>query len=295
MASIDLHSYSWRALGAVPPPELVDARLEAHFAVQVAAACAESLLEAAPDYSHGALSWFDGHQALAGRLIPLQRPFRAALRITDLHVLLLDADASVLAEIPLVGLTLAEAQAKLRAAVRELHGGVPPRPIRPTEYTMPPHDLAGGGRFMGAPQEHLRELARWYANASVMLRLHAGETEGASPVRCWPHHFDIATLTVLDPDEPDAEKARSIGVGFSPGDESIAEPYVYVLPWPHLAPDDLPALDGGGRWHTEGFVAAVLPGSVLVEGDAAAQRARWEAFVTSAVRGARARLGVDPG
>lgn len=78
-------------------------------------------------------------------------------------------------------------------------------------------------------------------------------TPGASAVRCWPHHFDIATLIGLA--EGDPETAPSIGVGFSPGDTSYAEPYLYCSPWP--VPGHLPPAPSPWRWHTAGFTSLI--------------------------------------
>jgi hypothetical protein len=77
-------------------------------------------------------------------------------------------------------------------------------------------------------------------------------------VRCWPHHYDIATLFALDDGDP--ETARSVGIGLSPGDSAYAEPYLYCNPWP--VPDGaLPTAPGPLRWHTEGFTSLVCPAS----------------------------------
>ena len=78
----------------------------------------------------------------------------------------------------------------------------------------------------------LKSLGVWYSTAHnaltglIDLTDHSSmKMTGAPVVRCWPHHFDMATLFNLGED-------RSIGVGFSPGDESYDEPYFYCTPWP---------------------------------------------------------------
>src|SRR5438046_466128 len=90
-------------------------------------------------------------------------------------------------------------------------------------------------------------------------------------VRGRPHHFAIATLL-----EPGGGK--SIGAGRSPGDESCGEPYWYVNHDPATTRRDLPPLAGGGSWHTEGWVGAILP--LSRGGDA-------KAFLDSAVAASR--------
>ncbi len=92
------------------------------------------------------------------------------------------------------------------------------------------------GPEMGA----LEALAAWFGLADVVLGRFATEQSELTPgpVRCWPHHFDIATYVGLE--DGDYETARGIGVGLSPGDEAYDQPYFYVNPWPHLDPAGLP-------------------------------------------------------
>lgn len=81
---------------------------------------------------------------------------------------------------------------------------------------------------------------------------------GPGPIRCWPHHFDIATYVALGSGDP--ETAPGIGAGLSPGDESYGQPYFYVNPWPQPQAGALPGDIAPGRWHTDGFVGAVATG-----------------------------------
>ena len=53
----------------------------------------------------------------------------------------------------------------------------------------------------------------------------------------------------LDSGKGTVESARTIGVGLSPGDENISEPYFYVTPWPYPPPAKLPKLPEIGAWY----------------------------------------------
>jgi hypothetical protein len=135
----------------------------------------------------------------------------------------------------------------------------------------------------------LGELARWFGGAADVLEEFAARLAGprASPVTCWPHHFDIATLVSLEEGHP--ANARSIGVGVSPGDEYYAQPYVYISPWPRFDGSKLPDAPPPGHWHTEGFFGAVATGDDIL---AMKDRARGLlAFINAAFDIGRARLG----
>ncbi len=98
----------------------------------------------------------------------------------------------------------------------------------------------------------VQALASLYDDAAATLQALTETTEGASPVRLWPHHFDVATLlTQTSPFE-------SIGVGLAPDDEHFDSPYWYVAPWPP-ATGELPQVPDGWHWHTQGFTALIKP------------------------------------
>jgi hypothetical protein len=76
--------------------------------------------------------------------------------------------------------------------------------------------------------EAARLLAEWYQlGAQAMSRL-AAEIPGDEPgaVVLWPEHFDVGMT------------AAAINYGASPGDEKVAEPYLYVGPHDGPPPGD---------------------------------------------------------
>ncbi|HYX23808.1 MAG TPA: hypothetical protein VFC23_06615, partial [Thermoanaerobaculia bacterium] len=200
------------------------------------------------------------------------------------------------AELPLEGHTLDAAYEWLRVEVERLLGRPLEKPLERPGEDFPAHPVGSGTPFSTAGPA-FAEVGRYFADADRVLRALADRNRGASPVRCWPHHFDVATLILLDSQVnagSDPEKARSIGVGLSPGDGAIAEPYFYVLPWPAPPTDALPRLAGGGRWQTAGWVGAVLEASSFAHftsaGSNGSQARRVEDFLDSAVAGSRQLL-----
>jgi len=272
----------WETLGAVDPRELADARLQLHWAAQAASAVGKQLLPSRPDYSEQSFQWSGRHRALVQGLVEGERPFRSALRPSSPALLFLSGEDEILRELPLDGRTLDEVYDWVRDEAEMLLGRPLEKPLeRPGE--LPPHPVGTGAPFSTTHAVAFDELGRYYGNLDHLLKRTEDRNPGASPVRCWPHHFDLATLILLDP-EAEPEKARSIGVGLSPGDGTYAEPYLYVLPWPRPEGRELPGLGGGGRWHTEGWTGAVLEASgFTAAGSNGAQAKRVEEFLTSAV------------
>ncbi len=206
---------------------LAEARLQAHWAVQLVSAPGTTLLERQPDLSNTNLSWSRALQALVGTPVHGRS---AALRIADLTLLVGDRS------FPLRGRTYQEASAWLAERFDAQ--------LERSEHEMPPHPVADGAVFGQPPG--LADLAGRFDAAHTALAALGGD------VFCWPHHFDIASLFSLGGD-------RTIGAGMAPGDGSYPEPYYYVTPWPYPDADvTLPSLTEG-TWHRQGWTGAVLP------------------------------------
>lgn len=280
---------TWKAVGAVDPLALIDARLQAHQALQWLARTAYANVDPLPGDGHSNLGWNDVYGALMTR--PMSGDVAIGLRLRDL-TLFVERDGAVATAFSLdmsqnedAGLWIGEELERL--------GLKAPDPGLPYGDDLPARVTALEGTYNAADaRPHLSELSQWFSNAAGALdAIHAenaGLRPGPSEVRCWPHHFDIATLISLD--DGGGEEARSIGVGLSPGDGTYDEPYFYISPWPYPDADALPALPGIGAWNTDGFVAAVATGSEIAaapdQGAAALQ------FLQVAVNACKKALGV---
>jgi hypothetical protein len=254
---------AWRSLRGVEQDRLRAARLDAHYAVQWLARAARAFVPPRPDDGHTNLDWDGALDGLATHA--LTDHLRLGVRIGDLTLLLLGG-AAAQPSFPLDGRNDADARrwlgAQLAACGLDAAKLDPPAP-----YAMPDHALAHGGAYAaGALADALTELTAWFANASMSLgALHErmiGRGLKASPLRCWPHHFDIATLTLVEGGE--AEHAPSVNAGFSPGDEHYEEPYFYVSPHPYPDSAGLPPLPALGHWHVQRFTAAIAPASRIL-------------------------------
>jgi hypothetical protein len=280
----------WVRLGAVPPSDLEAARLDLHWSVQSVGMVGKQLLEPAADHSHGSLEWLDEITALAGQ--PLADGSRVALQVASQELLVLSGAAEVSDRLELRSHTLKAAAAWVHDRLLERSEVARETRWEPLAPVGLPDASVGRGAPFGPAGAAHEELARWFGNGNRALRYLADREPGASPVRGWPHHFDLSTLISLDADEP-PEEARSVGLGLSPGDGSITEPYLYVLPWPAPDAGSLPLLQGGGSWVTDGWIGAALVGSDLVGlGGAAEQAAATVAFFESGLAGSKALLDI---
>jgi hypothetical protein len=283
--------FDWSVLGSRAPTALLRARILSHQAIQWAARAAVANLEAAPDDSHCSLEWDAAHGMLLSQPMPAQGgDIRVGLRIGGLALTLMRG-AVILDTYELAGRRDSVVGVWLDSALRVV--GLKSASGVRLPYSIPANSVSRGGAYGSSGEgEALNELAHWYGAAAEVLaqfQERLGDARpGAGPVRCWPHHFDIATLVSLN--AGDAGTARFIGVGVSPGDEHFAQPYVYVSPWPRPDSADLPPLPAPGHWHTLGFVAAVVTGEeILTMPDRAAD---VQAFISAAFEIGRARLTV---
>ncbi len=277
---------SWEGLGRVDPRALVDARLQLHHAAQILATAGTTFLEKTADDSHPNAGWSDSHAALLGRTIPGPE-IGIGLRPATLELLCIDSRGRSVDVFALEGRGLEDGYAWLERTCREAGAEPVEGALVRAGYEIPDHAVADGAPLsLGAEPEAFAELGRWLADGFAILTRWAERLENASEARCWPHHFDVGLLQVVATDASGA-LAKSVGLGLSPGDESYAEPYWYVSPWPAPEPDSLPPLGADGGWHTEGFTAAVLVGSDLVAMPAETQAERLDHFLETAVDASR--------
>jgi hypothetical protein len=283
-------SATWHDVDPAIAHALVGARRQAHHAAQLATAVAISYLPKRSDDSHTNLEWLPSLDALASHAIPTSTPFRIAVRLQPLSLLLLDVSNAVMASRQLHGQTIQAAYEWLREMLPQVHAD-PERLTLSRHYTIPSHPVDDGGSFDASDGRAFSELARWYGNASIVLEALARRTPTASEVRCWPHHFDIATLLEVEPARG-SNYAHTVGVGMEPGDNYYAEPYFYVNMYPAPSATRVTApLDGGGSWHTYEWIGAVLPGSHL---STVNQREQIERFIRSAVQACTELVRQDP-
>jgi hypothetical protein len=240
---------------------LRDAWRQLHYAAQAASEVGKSWSRPRPDDSHSSFAW-DG-TALLGEPVRAAHAFRAALDVPSLGIALRDETGAELARHPLDGDTFAGAIAWTRAAAERLIG--PARQPSVPAPDLPAHPIAGGARFARGDGDRFAALAALLGGAASLLRA------VASPVRVWPHHFDMAVLAELAPD-------RTIGVGLAVPEPMEPSGYWYVSPW---AADG--AARGGARWPALAHGRWLDRGGPLRMGVLPLDA--WSALPTAAARG----------
>ncbi len=282
---------AWTRLADVPPDALVDATLELHWATRLLAAAGQTFVSPRDDDSHRAMTWDEGLRGFMGEAFTDGYPFRLGLSVEDLTLRLLDRTDATLGELALGGATLDDAYAWLRTGLSQYMGGTGPVIERP-DFEIPAHRVGEGRPFSRGPVGERRALAALYGGAAALLDEVVVRTAGASPVRCWPHHFDIATLAVVRPARG-TDPARTVGVGMAPMGGGYESWYWYVTPFPYPPAAALPALEAPAAWHVEGWTGAVLRGTDIVAMPDGERRSRVGTFVDAALAAAKAALGSD--
>jgi hypothetical protein len=251
-------------------PRLTDARLQTHHAAQLATAMGISFLPPKSDDSHTNLGWLPQLGALASHLVPAPKPFHLAVRVADLMLLFVDDRFCAVDAFELNGRTIASAAEWIRSGI-SAHGADAGRFTLDKHYTIPAHPVAAGGAFDATNVAAFDQVARWFAGANEILNEVRQQNVGDA-VRCWPHHFDIATLLTV--------AGGTIGVGMEPGDSYYDEPYYYVNKHPQPSGPPGIMLAGKGHWHDQEWIGAVLTGSNVNTAD---QQAQIQSFIKSAL------------
>lgn len=260
----------WQKVGSINPAALVDARQQLHWACQIPSAVGTTLLTARDDDSQTNLEWLDTAGVLAGE--PVGNPaVRGALDPATLTLHFLGGMKADAQTFSLSGRTFAGGMSWMQEMIKNSPASLPSTPLKRRELDIPFHPVGDGGTEpFSPPAHHHGELARWFANGDLLQREFAAQTPHSSPVRCWPHHFDLGMLVSLEPSK--GYNGKAIGLGISPGDDTYAEPYWYVNPYPAPPAEILPELTAG-RWHTAGWVGAVLTASEIVRHPRAEEQA----------------------
>ena len=261
---------AWKPLGAAPAKKLTTIYFQPYQLAQWLARFARGYLKAVPDDSHTSLRWISENGAMSTDPAETDKGQLAfALYARDL-VLSAIMDDVIIDEIAMHGRRDEEAGAWMRKVLTG--AGLDTKALdAPSPYTLLATPYAKATRYDAQSEiAGLTEAARYLDNASLLLgeivAKHSSIKPGPSPVRLWPHHFDIATLIALE--EGDFENARAVGAGLAIPDKLHKEYYFYTYPWPRHERKKLPPLRSNCSYQHEGFFgAAQLMSKVIAQSD----------------------------
>ena len=228
------------------------AREETHSAVQLIAMVPRHLLPADPSDSTASLIWDDARGMFTTQVV---EGHRVAYEFVtqEIHIYM---GTKVVSTLETIGNTFDQVLDNLKTALNSqgLDGNKLKKEL---PYELPESVMQKGEPFVKQNEEALSNLKELYALTSKSFQSVFGKIPAASEIRCWPHHYDLATLvTIVAHDDP--EEAKSIGFGFSPGDGGYDEPYFYLTPWPYPSMDSLYNLTAPAFWNMEGWTGGVL-------------------------------------
>ena len=266
---------------SLPGEQVQNARDQTHRAVQLIARAAAANLAQRPDDSQSSLRWDRPNKAFFAEPVPTRGDtLSLSLRFTDfsLHARVgTDRKRLVLHD-----RHWSDALAFVDATLEE--NGLAAASTCDLPYELPDAVSAIDRFDVEGCKDQFTALARWYDLTARLLDEIADGcrtfTPGPSPVRCWPHHFDIATYIQLE--IGGAEVAKGVGVGLSPGDSSYDQPYFYVNPWPSIVASELPLAPTPGHWHTDGFVGLIATAEEVFASTAAVETAS-RSFLTESM------------
>lgn len=279
----------WWELAGHDTEDLRKAWAQSHHAARLPALVGSSWASPRGDGSHGSLTWMSGHGLLDGLFVsePVEgaRPMRGVLRLWNLDLLLVEESGVPIAETALVGMTLDEARNWILSITTE-HADTPSRTPTPQRPTPDSPVSTEGQPFAELSQLAQAELLRLYHNTSALLEQVSWTVPGSSPVRVWPHSFELNVQVRLPPKDED-QPPRFIVMGLAPPGDLDPGGYWYVAPWATSPSPDASTLapPGLGRWagRTGELPIAVLPiAEVTSTQDKAEQHNRAAQFFAEA-------------
>lgn len=244
---------------SMDPKSLESARRLCHLACQWPSKAARANLAPIEDDSHSNLGWLNKYSALVCHPLDAEGTKQLGFSFATGALVWLEGNELV---------DRLELHSETQAsAARWVDDHLATASLESTGHVVMPYSLAEDipySQFEEA-KDAVSVLGAWYAYGyralDILVQEFGAECVEKPAVRCWPHHFDLGSLFVLETGTP--ETARSIGIGLAPGDGSFAEPYFYCSPYPAPAEHALLPVAAPLFWNTQGFVSVILRASDL--------------------------------
>ena len=232
------------------------ARNQAHQAAQLLGSIARAINPEKPEDTHAAMIWQEAHQLLSTQMLKHHKYKYAVLNIATLSLGFQDNSDHELLSISLAGYTNKELKQRLEEIleIKQFNLQHP--------YELPTFTFGNNQPYDDSDKDYLALCEQVFSNAYHALLPFTQSIPEASEIHIWPHHFDIATLLTYSANKSD----KFIGIGLSPGDASVPEPYFYINTWPYpkVNQQSLSPLSAGA-WQFDGWTGAILKASEIVQ------------------------------
>jgi hypothetical protein len=264
--SVDL-KYEWFPLFCPDLPSFQKCRESYHHAIQIVSGVGRSYIETdTPEFDENAtLSWIPGLWRMAGKWVQGNSSFRSSVGFREFAIFLVDQKVNTLGAHDIAGHNYRELMIWLEEKIisqnlssSELTTDLP--------YQLPDYAQDIKKVFDMCPTENGELLGGYFHDAFILLsslkETHIASTE----TLIYPHHFDMEVKVLLK-ETGEMSTNTFVRLGFSPGDELMSAPYLYINSWPNLSADSLPKAPGDSHWETEEYVGLMLPLSFSYDKD----------------------------
>jgi hypothetical protein len=255
------HMSKWKKINGVDMDDLRSARKSLHIVVQLVSLLPRNLLPHDPTDGTASLEWNKSNKSLESINVSNEvgLPVRVGLSFKKFE-LYIGGSGGIIAALEMRGKTALEAFEWLKTELGKLD-------FNSDKLTLNlPYELAefDTSKTLEIKTKSNKEYTRLYGNTFRVLKKLIPSWENAFEIRCWPHHFDLARIIPLETDA-EGESTKSIGIGLSPGDETIDEPYLYINVWPQLEWEllnkhPLPS----GHWNKTSWSGAIFTYTELI-------------------------------
>lgn len=245
----------WSPLQVEQPSRLNDTVIHLHHAAQFLAMFSNSYLPAKDDDSQNNFEWNEADNKIVGRPAD-PGAVSMTLSVASFE---LSVERNPTSTILISGHSRNEVDSLIRDALTKTD--LDPEEYNPvTQFKLPHHDLDEQGRFMHPNQTLTSEWCRYLSNTKLLLSTIARQSTHATPIRIWPHHFDLAMLLVLSRDSQHKASA-TVGLGLAIADDLVSEPYWYVNLWSQnpVQFSQHKTLESDGDWRPHGYNGMTLP------------------------------------
>jgi hypothetical protein len=243
----------WIPIPKVDLTALTETRKHLHQSVQVVSAVPRNVLPHDPSDTSASLDWSFEFACLESMGFGKQQDYKAGIIFGEFKLVLIK-NGSALAKYDLEGHSTNDALSWMKDQLSQ-QGLDASKVNLDLPYEIEDYDYNTSLEINALAAKAFSCL---FGNTFQILQKVKEKFPKAEAIRCWPHHFDIATLIPIERDS-NGEVVKSIGIGFSPGDEAVPEPYLYVNSWPVIDRKELIRFElDKGEWVDANWSGATL-------------------------------------